>query len=95
MTITDHDIKTLIATAAGRWSHAAKRVESDLPGVSFLRLNMRTSAGEARIEVYSDRRARGAASVIVGGVGHLITPSEQMRAAFRNHSCADIYAARS
>lgn len=93
MTITDYDIKVLTATTAGRWSYAAQRVESDLPGVSFLRLTMRTSVGAARVEVYSDRRAHGAASLIVGGTGHLITPTEEMSAAFRSHDCADIYAA--
>lgn len=92
MTITEYDIKVLTATAAGRWAYAAKRIESDLPGVSFLRLEMRTSVGAARIEVYSDRREHGAASLIVGGLGHLITPDRQMRDAFRSHGCADIYA---
>ncbi|MDN6301468.1 MAG: hypothetical protein L0J57_00245 [Brachybacterium sp.] len=89
-TVTDHDVKTLIAVAAGRWATAAERIESDLPGVSFLRLNLRSPIGDARIEVYSDERAWGAASVIVGGVGHLITPTEQMRASFRVHGCAGI-----
>lgn len=89
-TVTGHQVKALIAVAAGRWATAAKRIESDLPDVSFLRLNLRSSIGDARIEVYSDKRAWGAASVIVGGVGTLITPTEQMRASFRVNGCAGI-----
>ncbi|MDN5687773.1 MAG: hypothetical protein L0G94_14040 [Brachybacterium sp.] len=89
-TVTGRDIKTIVAVASGRWATAAEHVQSDLPGVSFLRQNLRTTVGDARVEVYADKRQWGAASVIVGGVGHLITPTEQMRAAFRVNGCHTI-----
>lgn len=78
------------AAAAKRMSEA-RRVESDLPGVTYLELSIRTNLGPARVEVYSARKEFGSASVIIGGVGTLIVPTDEMTAAFTAHGCVDMH----
>lgn len=89
MTTTDRQIKNALTLTAGRWTRQGERIESDLAGVSFLRMDLHG----ARVEVYSDREGCGAASVIIGNAGHLIVPTFEMRTAFRLLGCVDMHAA--
>lgn len=88
--VTAADVQSVIAEAAGHWSKARK-VESDLEGVSFLRISFPVFFGaeliQSRVEVYVDAEEWGAASVIIGGVGTLIEPTAEMIEAFRAAEC--------
>jgi len=96
-TITATDIQSVIAEAAGHWSKARK-VESDLEGVTYLSLSFPVFFGadliQSRVEVYVDAEEWGAATVIIGGVATLIEPTAEMIEAFRAAECNPITAAR-
>lgn len=89
MTAITSLIENAVALTEGRWTQQGKRVESDLSGVSFLRMDL----SGARVEVYSDREGFGGASVIVGSIGYLTAPTPEMRRAFGERGCVDIYSA--
>ena len=94
-TITTADaVQPVIAEAAGHWD-SARKVESDLPGVTYLSIGFPVFFGkqliQCRVEVYSARPEFGSASVIIGGTGHLIVPTDEMTAAFTAHGCVDIF----
>ena len=76
-TFTATDAKNTLAAAEGRWNEA-RLVQSDLPGVQYLSLDL----GGIRIEVYASTREFGNATVIAGRAGHLVTPTQEMVDAF-------------
>ena len=95
--ITAADVQSVVAEAAGHWSKARK-VESDLEGVSFLRISFPVFFGkeliQSRVEVYVDAEEWGAAAVIIGGVANLIEPSAEMIEAFRAAGCDPVNISR-
>lgn len=95
--ITAADVQSVIDKAAGNWDKARK-VESDLEGVSFLRISFPVFFGPtlilSRVEVYVDAEEWGAASVIIGGVANLIEPTAEMIEAFRAAGCDPINISR-
>lgn len=92
--ITAADVQSVVTEAAGHWSKARK-VESDLPGVTYLSLSFPVVFGaqliQSRVEVYVDAEEWGAAAVIIGGVCNLIEPTAEMIDAFRAAECAPIH----
>lgn len=95
--ITAADVQSVIDKAAGNWDKARK-VESDLEGVSFLRISFPVFFGPtlilSRVEVNVDAEEWGAASVIIGGVANLIEPTAEMIEAFRAAGCDPINISR-
>lgn len=87
--------QTVVAEAAGHWTKARK-VESDLPGVTYLSIGFPVFFGsqliKCRVEVYSARQELGCAAVIIGGSGTPIVPTDEMVAAFTARGCVDIFA---
>lgn len=81
----------IAAATTGHWTEARK-IESDLPGVSYLQLTVETTEGTARVEVYAPEPRFGAASVILGGMGNLTVPTDEMIQAFLDHGCSSIFA---
>lgn len=79
------------ASTAGHWATKARKLDSDLPGVSYLQVKVATDHGAAIVQVYSARRAWGCASVVLGGVGQIITPTQEMADAFTAAGCVDIF----
>lgn len=88
--ITAADVQSVVTEAAGHWSRARK-VETDLEGVTYLSLAFPVFFGreliQSRVEVYVDAEEWGAASVIIGGVAKLIEPTAEMIEAFRAAGC--------
>ena len=74
----------------------ARKAKSDLPSVTYLTIGFPVILDEqiihCRVEVYSARQELGSASVIIGGVGHLIVPTDEMVAEFAARGCVDIFA---
>lgn len=91
-TATATDARNIAAATAGHWTDA-RVLDSDLPGVKYLQLSI-TFGGtiRAEVEVYAPTREFGSASVIVGGVGHLITPTPEMVEAFTAKGGRSIFA---
>lgn len=91
LTITEY----VIAEAAGHWNKA-RRVGFDIPGVTYLTIAFPVFIDDqlthCRIDVYSPRPQRGSASVVIGGTGHPIIPTDEMIAAFTARDCVDIFA---
>lgn len=87
--------QSVIAEAAGHWDKARK-VKSDLPRVTYLSIGFPVFFDgqliKCRVEVYSARQELGCASVIIGGIGHLIVPTDEMVAEFAARGCVDIFA---
>lgn len=80
-TFTASDAKAVVGISKGRWEDA-RLVQSDIPGVQYLSLTIPANPVDIRIEVYSDAREFGCATVIQGRVGHLIRPTQEMVDAF-------------
>lgn len=95
--ITAADVQSVVAEAAGHWSKARK-VESDLEGVTYLSISFPVFFGrdliQSRVEVYVDAEEWGAAAVIIGGVCNLIEPTSEMIEAFRAAGCDPINISR-
>lgn len=93
-TITATATQSVIAEAAGHWGKARK-VKSDLPGVTYLSIGFPvffdSQLIKCRVEVYSARQELGCASVIIGGVSHITTPTDEMTAEFIARDCTDIF----
>ena len=89
---TAANAQTVAAETAGHWAKARK-IASDIPGVSFLSFRVPVLLGEAliscRVEVYSETDA----SVIIGGVAVGLTPTAEMAAEFTRRGCKSILAA--
>lgn len=95
MNTTATATESVIAEAVGHWTKARK-VESDIPGVTYLTLAFPVFLDDqlvhCRVDVYSPRPKLGSASVVIGGTGHPIIPTDEMIAAFTARGCVDIFA---